>query len=178
MGQLVYGALVRGRPTGEAVIGSALIEHVQYLRVEEVKRRLETSAVGVDEVGHEVGYEDASFFRRFFERLVGFTSSDYRRVCFGVGVAAARGATPGGLRRWARDPWRGENVVAPRGGDTVASLLGLFSAMSWGSWVSAMWLAASGFVRVLDEDVVTLHVLRGALALLMGVGQRLQVLVS
>ena len=132
-GQLPYRALVRGHPTGDAAVrsalrylerhyregnailgaiaragiaertlkrrfkaatGTTLIEHVQNLRIEEAKRRLETSAVSVDEVGHEVGYEDASFFRRLFKRLVGLTPSDYRRMFLGVGTAATQGATP------------------------------------------------------------------------------------
>lgn len=45
--------------------------------------------MSVDEVGHAVGYEGPSFFRRLFKRLVGFKPSDYRRMFLGVGTAAA-----------------------------------------------------------------------------------------
>ncbi len=64
--------------------GSTLIEHLQALRVEEAKRLLEAGGLPVDEVSHEVGYEDASFFRRLFRRLVGLNPSDYRRMFAGL----------------------------------------------------------------------------------------------
>lgn len=69
-----------------AATGTTLIEHVQHLRVEAAKRSLETSHAPVDEVGIEVGYEDPSFFRRLFKRLVGLTPSAYRRMFGGVDV--------------------------------------------------------------------------------------------
>lgn len=70
-----------------AATGTTLIEHLQALRVEEAKRLLEAGVLPVDDVSHEVGYEDASFFRRLFKRLVGLTPSDYRRMFGGVGRA-------------------------------------------------------------------------------------------
>ena len=60
--------------------GSTLIERLQNLRVEEAKRLLETTKVPVEEISYEVGYEDASFFRRLFKRLTGLTPSQYRRM--------------------------------------------------------------------------------------------------
>jgi transcriptional regulator GlxA family with amidase domain len=60
--------------------GLALIDYVQNLRVEEAKRLLESSDTPVDEVGIEVGYEDASFFRRLFKRRTGLAPARYRRV--------------------------------------------------------------------------------------------------
>ncbi len=60
--------------------GSSLIEHVQNLRVEEAKRLLEGGKMPVDEISFEVGYEDASFFRRLFKRRTGLTPSQYRRM--------------------------------------------------------------------------------------------------
>ena len=64
----------------KAATGSTLIEHIQYLRVEESKRLLESGQMPVDEISVEVGYEDPSFFRRLFKRLTGLTPSQYRRM--------------------------------------------------------------------------------------------------
>jgi transcriptional regulator GlxA family with amidase domain len=63
-----------------AATGTTPIEYLQHLRIEEAKRLLETRAVPVEDVGHEVGYEDGSFFRRLFKRSVGLTPSAYRRM--------------------------------------------------------------------------------------------------
>ena len=60
--------------------GSTLIERLQNLRIEAAKQRLELSHQPVDEISAEVGYEDASFFRRLFKRLTGLSPSEYRRL--------------------------------------------------------------------------------------------------
>jgi transcriptional regulator GlxA family with amidase domain len=59
--------------------GYAPIEYVQRLRVEDAKRRLERTDAPVDEIGWNVGYEDAAFFRRLFKRTTGLSPSLYRR---------------------------------------------------------------------------------------------------
>lgn len=60
--------------------GLTCIEYVQNLRIEESKRLLETTTLGVDDIGVQVGYEDHSFFRRLFKRLTGLTPAAYRRM--------------------------------------------------------------------------------------------------
>jgi transcriptional regulator GlxA family with amidase domain len=60
--------------------GSTLIERVQNLRVERAKRLLESTDVAVEDVSGEVGYEDASFFRRLFRRRTGLSPAAYRRM--------------------------------------------------------------------------------------------------
>jgi transcriptional regulator GlxA family with amidase domain len=64
----------------KAATGSTLIERLQALRIEEAKRQLEHDETSVDEISYDVGYEDASFFRRLFKRLTGLTPGQYRRM--------------------------------------------------------------------------------------------------
>ena len=73
----------------KAATGVTLIEYIQNLRVEEAKRRLESSPMPVDEVSAEVGYEDVSFFRRLFRRCTGLTPREYRRMFQPVSSASA-----------------------------------------------------------------------------------------
>lgn len=56
------------------------IDFVQNLRIEEAKRLLESERTAVDEISVQVGYEDASFFRRLFKRRTGLSPRDYRRL--------------------------------------------------------------------------------------------------
>jgi len=60
--------------------GTSLMEHIQYLRIEEAKHLLETDSSAVDEISVTIGYDDPSFFRRLFKRLTGLTPSQYRRM--------------------------------------------------------------------------------------------------
>lgn len=69
--------------------GSSLIERVQDLRVRHAKHLLESSSMPVDEISFEVGYEDASFFRRLFKRRTGLTPSRYRRMFKPILTASA-----------------------------------------------------------------------------------------
>jgi transcriptional regulator GlxA family with amidase domain len=62
-----------------AATGYSPLAYIQALRIEEAKQFLETSAVPVDAVGREVGYEDVASFRRLFRRLAGMAPGDYRR---------------------------------------------------------------------------------------------------
>ena len=67
----------------------ALIDHLQSLRIEEAKRLLEAGERPAEDVSVEVGYEDASFFRRLFRRTTGLSPGQYRRM-FGTMPAASR----------------------------------------------------------------------------------------
>ena len=64
----------------KAATGLSLTDYVQNLRVEEAKRLLENGERAVDEISHDVGYEDASFFRRLFRRRTGVAPAQYRRM--------------------------------------------------------------------------------------------------
>lgn len=69
----------------KSATGLTLIDYVQNLRIEEAKRLLEESDLAADAVSAEVGYEDASFFRRLFRRTTGLTPKGYRRLFAAVG---------------------------------------------------------------------------------------------
>ena len=58
--------------------GFTPLEYVHALRIEEAKQILETTDLSIDAVADEVGYEDASFFRRLFRRKVGLSPNAYR----------------------------------------------------------------------------------------------------
>ncbi|MFT5111063.1 MAG: transcriptional regulator GlxA family with amidase domain [Parasphingorhabdus sp.] len=55
------------------------LEYVQSLRMENARRLLETSDLGIDEVSDRVGYEDTASFRRLFKRKSGVTPVAYRK---------------------------------------------------------------------------------------------------
>lgn len=59
--------------------GMPPMDYVHTLRLEESKHLLETTALPVEAVATEVGYQDASFFGRLFRRKVGLTPAQYRR---------------------------------------------------------------------------------------------------
>lgn len=59
--------------------GMAPLEYVHTLRLEEAKQMLERSDLPVEAIAEEVGYQDASFFNRLFQRKVGLTPAQYRR---------------------------------------------------------------------------------------------------
>lgn len=69
----------------KAATGLTLIDFVQNLRVEEAKRLLESQRTAVDDISVQVGYEDASFFRRLFKRRTGLSPRDYRRLFKPIG---------------------------------------------------------------------------------------------
>lgn len=62
-----------------AATGYSPLAYVQTLRVEEAKHLLETGNLAVEEIGREVGYEDAASFRRLFRKVTGLTPGEYRR---------------------------------------------------------------------------------------------------
>lgn len=64
--------------------GMSPIDYVHALRVEEAKHMLEASDMHIEVIAMELGYEDASFFRRLFRRRVGMTPSEYRKRFSGI----------------------------------------------------------------------------------------------
>jgi transcriptional regulator GlxA family with amidase domain len=64
----------------KAATGLSIIEYLQNIRIERAKQRLETSRLPIDDISYEVGYMDASFFRRIFKRLTGLPPGQYRKL--------------------------------------------------------------------------------------------------
>lgn len=64
----------------KAATGITLMDYLQNLRIEEAKRLLESSTRAADQISADVGYQDASFFRRLFNRCTGLTPLGYRRM--------------------------------------------------------------------------------------------------
>jgi transcriptional regulator GlxA family with amidase domain len=60
--------------------GSTIIAHVQNLRIEDAKRRLESGEQSADEIAALAGYENPAYFRRLFKRSTGLTPGAYRRM--------------------------------------------------------------------------------------------------
>lgn len=65
--------------------GYTPLDYVQTLRVEEAKQLLETTTYPTDQIGAQVGYDDAAFFRRLFKRRTGVTPARYRRRFRSIG---------------------------------------------------------------------------------------------
>jgi transcriptional regulator GlxA family with amidase domain len=53
--------------------------YVQNLRISESRRQLERTDLPVEEIAHNVGYENTAFFRRVFKRATRLTPGAYRR---------------------------------------------------------------------------------------------------
>jgi transcriptional regulator GlxA family with amidase domain len=62
-----------------AATGRRPIEYVHALRIERARELIETGGGPIDDIGYQVGYEDAAFFRRLFRRTTGLTPAAYRR---------------------------------------------------------------------------------------------------
>jgi transcriptional regulator GlxA family with amidase domain len=59
--------------------GNTPIEYIQRVRVEAVKKALETSSNSIEEIVHSVGYDDMTTFRKLFRRITGISPNEYRK---------------------------------------------------------------------------------------------------
>lgn len=64
----------------KSATGTSLMDHVQNLRIEEAKRKLERSDAPFEDIASSVGYENPGFFRRVFKRKTGLTPGHYRKM--------------------------------------------------------------------------------------------------
>jgi len=84
-----------------AAAGLAPLAYLQALRIERAKALLEESEADFEAITAQVGYEDASSFRRLFRRATGLAPAAYRKqfqVRAGRGPDAARQRTTAGQR--------------------------------------------------------------------------------
>ncbi len=59
-------------------VGEPPMQYLQRIRIETAKHLLATSALGVDQIGYRVGFEDASYFSRLFKQKTRATPGQYR----------------------------------------------------------------------------------------------------
>ena len=76
----------------KAATGCQPMDYVQAVRIEEAKQLLDANVANVEDIGHLVGYEDPTFFRRLFKRRVGMTPAAYRRKFTKIAAVAFRSA--------------------------------------------------------------------------------------
>lgn len=58
--------------------GNTVMEYVQRMKMEVVKKNLETSRIGVNEAMDKVGYSDPKTFRTVFKKVTGLSPLQYR----------------------------------------------------------------------------------------------------
>jgi transcriptional regulator GlxA family with amidase domain len=58
--------------------GNSVMEYIQRVKMEVVKKNLETSRLGVNEAMDRVGYSDPKAFRVIFKKVTGMSPSQYR----------------------------------------------------------------------------------------------------
>jgi len=59
--------------------GNSLLEYAQRVRVEQVKRELESSRKTINEIVQQAGYNDVDAFRRLFKKYTTLTPFEYRK---------------------------------------------------------------------------------------------------
>ncbi len=57
-------------------------EYVQRMRVDRAKELLQTTKLPFDRIAWDVGYSDASAFRKVFQKIVGLPPNEYRKRFF------------------------------------------------------------------------------------------------
>lgn len=60
-------------------LGMGFSEYVQKIRMEQACRLLEETALSVEEVARQVGYENLKFFNKIFRQSLGITPREYRK---------------------------------------------------------------------------------------------------
>lgn len=62
--------------------GNSVLEYIQRVKVESVKKELEIGRKTINEIVYEVGYNDINAFRGVFKKHVGMTPIEYRKKYF------------------------------------------------------------------------------------------------
>jgi transcriptional regulator GlxA family with amidase domain len=61
-----------------SAVGQSPLEYLQSIRLQAARALLETGNMSVQEIAHQVGYQDASSFGRLFRQIVGISPGAYR----------------------------------------------------------------------------------------------------
>lgn len=59
--------------------GNSIIEYIQRVKVEVIKKQLESGTKTINEIIFEIGYNDINAFRNVFKKYTGMSPVDYRR---------------------------------------------------------------------------------------------------
>jgi transcriptional regulator GlxA family with amidase domain len=59
--------------------GNSIIEYIQRVKVETIKKQLESGRQTINEIIFEIGYNDINAFRNVFKKYTGMSPVDYRR---------------------------------------------------------------------------------------------------
>ena len=59
--------------------GNSVIEYIQRVKVEAIKKQLESGRKTINEIIFEIGYNDINAFRNVFKKYTGMSPVDYRR---------------------------------------------------------------------------------------------------
>lgn len=62
----------------KAATGAAPLGYLHQLRIDKAKHYLESGRRSIEEISHEIGYDDVAFFRGLFRRHTGTSPRDYR----------------------------------------------------------------------------------------------------
>ncbi len=57
---------------------NSVVEYIQRVKIEAVKKQLESGRKSVSELMYEVGYADSKAFREVFKKVAGISPNDYR----------------------------------------------------------------------------------------------------
>lgn len=59
--------------------GMTVIEYCQNLRIQKAQELLETTSLSFEAISWQVGYQDSSSFNKIFTKVIGLTSTEYRK---------------------------------------------------------------------------------------------------
>lgn len=71
-----------------AQTGKGATAYLEARIMEEACRNLAFTTLGIAQIGYRLGFSDASYFTRRFQKYSGQTPSDYRRTCFQTNATA------------------------------------------------------------------------------------------
>ena len=57
---------------------NTVVEYIQRVKMEAVKKGLETSRKNINELMYDVGYSDTKAFRTTFKKITGLSPNEYR----------------------------------------------------------------------------------------------------